>query len=301
MKLTAANINALYTGFNLRFQEGINAAGAGSAWEKYAMVLPSATAMETYAWLLLTSTMRKWVGPRVVNAMDKQSAVLVNEDFEHTIGVKRNDIEDDKLGIYSPMFTQMGVDAGRLWHRLAATALLTNDKWIDGADFFTSTRKYEKSTINNKVDAALGFDSFVAAKTLMGGYCAANGEPMEVVPTHLVVGPSLESTGLEILKNDYRLVEGNKGAAAVRNVQANTCELVVDRRITGAAASSWFLMACGGAVKPVAVQKRKVGALVRWDTDQDACVKDRNQNEYGIHYRGAAAKTLPHLVIGGNL
>ena len=71
--------------------------------------------------------------------------------------------------------------------------------------------------------------------------------------------------------------------------------------MTGENGKKWFLLCTSRGFKPVAVQKRKEGALQRWDKDSDDCVKSRNQNEYGLHYRGVAVATSPYLVIGGNL
>ncbi|MBO8125302.1 Mu-like prophage major head subunit gpT family protein, partial [Klebsiella pneumoniae] len=37
---------------------------------------------------------------------------LVNRSFESTVGVNRDDIDDDNLGIYATLFTEMGRAAG---------------------------------------------------------------------------------------------------------------------------------------------------------------------------------------------
>lgn len=52
--------------------------------------------------------MREWVGQRVIHNLESAGAQLKNKHYEHTIGVDRNDIEDDKLGIYAPMFSMQG-------------------------------------------------------------------------------------------------------------------------------------------------------------------------------------------------
>ncbi|MGL4249894.1 MAG: Mu-like prophage major head subunit gpT family protein, partial [Aeromonas sp.] len=56
--------------------------------------------------------LRKWVGDRVIESMKAHGYQIVNEDFEATVAVDRNDIEDDELGIYAPMFAEMGRSAG---------------------------------------------------------------------------------------------------------------------------------------------------------------------------------------------
>lgn len=300
MQITSASLNALYTGFNTKYQEGL-AIGAKEDISAYTMDVPSSTSMETYAWLLLLSSIREWIGPRNVNELDKAAATLVNRDFEHTIGVKRNDIEDDKLGIYAPLFAQMGADAAALWPRLTTQAIEDTGNWIDGASFFAANRAYGKNVINNLVAEALTPESFEAAYSLMAGYSNHAGQKIGLLPTHLVVSSDLRGMGFEILKNS-KLIKAvqnkakseNVAAAVVDNPNAGLADLVVNPRL---ATGSAYLMHCGAVIKPVAVQKRKEGVLTRWDQETDTCVKDKNRNEYGIHYRGAATLTLPNLIV----
>ena len=73
-------------------------------------------------------------------------------------------------------------------------------------------------------------------------------------------------------------------------------EILLDPFLTG---NNWYLLCTNRGIRPIAVQKRKVGALVRWDQEHDECVKRFNRCEYGLHYRGAAAGIAPHLVIKG--
>ena len=60
-------------------------------------------------------------------------------------------------------------------------------------------------------------------------------------------------------------------------------------------------MCTNRGLKPIGVQKRKVGSLVRYDQEHDVCVKEENECHYALHYRGAAAAVQPLLVVGGNL
>ena len=87
--------------------------------------------------------------------------------------------------------------------------------------------------------------------------------------------------------------------AVIDNMLAGQVKVIVDPLLVGSAANYWFLAACNGPVKPVMVQQRKEGVLVRWDKDNDSCVKDLNECHYGLHYRGAASLTLPHLMYAG--
>ena len=74
-------------------------------------VIPSTTGQNEYSWLGKFPRMREWLGDRVVNQMAAFKYAISNRDWESTIEVDRNDIEDDNIGIYAPLFEEMGMSA----------------------------------------------------------------------------------------------------------------------------------------------------------------------------------------------
>lgn len=108
--ITPALLQSLFTGFKKNFEDAKGEAPA--QYTKIATVIKSTTKSNTYGWLGKFPNLRKWVGDRVIESMKAHGYQIVNEDFEATVGVDRNDIEDDELGIYAPMFAEMGRSAG---------------------------------------------------------------------------------------------------------------------------------------------------------------------------------------------
>lgn len=73
------------------------------------MVVPSSAREETYGWLGQFSQLREWLGgSRIVKSLAAHSFTIANRKFESTVGVERDDFDDDGLGIYAPMFSEMG-------------------------------------------------------------------------------------------------------------------------------------------------------------------------------------------------
>lgn len=295
MNITPETMDSLFFAFNALMQKGLGTAWTG--WNKFATTVNSSTGIEKYPSTVIGSGMREWVGERVVNAVKGKLLEVRNKDFEHTVGVSRNDIEDDMIGFYNALFTDLGIEAGSLWGRLATEALCKAGKWADGADFFSASRKIEKTSVNNVVAGALTMANYETARAQMMAFCKADGSPLGLVPDTLMVGPALEGTAKRLLATDL-IAESN---TTVSNIHKDECAVEVNPYMTGTHANKWFLLCTSRGFKPVAVQKRKEGALQRWDKDSDDCVKSKNQNEYGLHYRGAAVATSPYLVIGGNL
>ncbi len=108
--ITPALLQSLFTGFKKNFEDAKSEAPA--QYTKIATVIKSTTKSNTYGWLGKFPNLRKWVGDRVIESMKAHGYQIVNEDFEATVAVDRNDIEDDELGIYAPMFAEMGRSAG---------------------------------------------------------------------------------------------------------------------------------------------------------------------------------------------
>jgi phage major head subunit gpT-like protein len=136
MIINQANMAAIFTAFRALFNTGFE--GAPTAYKDIAMVVPSSAREEVYAWLGQFSPMREWIGPRVVRNLAVHDFSIKNRDFENTVSVPRNDIEDDRYGVFGPMLSEMGKSAAefpdQLVFALLAAGFSTN--CYDGQTFF---------------------------------------------------------------------------------------------------------------------------------------------------------------------
>lgn len=134
--ITAPLLDTLRVGFRSDFQ---NAYGMVAAQrERVAMTIRSTTAQNMYGWMKELPSMREWIGPRQVENLEEASYTIVNKDYEETISVSRNQIEDDNLGQFAQRFAMMGRAVASLpeeliWN-LVASGFTTNC-W-DGQFFF---------------------------------------------------------------------------------------------------------------------------------------------------------------------
>lgn len=80
-------------------------------WNRVAMKVPSSTKSNEYGWLGATTGIREWIGDRVIQNLKLHGFTLVNKPFEGTVSVDRDEIDDDNLGVYAPLVTQIGDDA----------------------------------------------------------------------------------------------------------------------------------------------------------------------------------------------
>jgi len=134
--VTPSLITSLRTGFSKSFQDAL--AGTPTDWTEVATRVPSSNASNTYGWLNQFPRLREWVGARVLRNMAAQGYVVNNRLFESTVGVQRTDIEDDNVGVYAPLFAEMGRAARTHADELVFGLLAAGETTLgyDGQNFF---------------------------------------------------------------------------------------------------------------------------------------------------------------------
>lgn len=109
MIINRANLSALFTGIQTAFNQGFRDARA--QWSTVATLVPSTTETEKYGWLGQFPRLREWIGDRVVKNLAAHDYSIKNKDYESTIGIKRNNIEDNTYGVFTPLYQEMGFAA----------------------------------------------------------------------------------------------------------------------------------------------------------------------------------------------
>lgn len=136
MIINSANLDAIRVGFSTAFQGVLSQ--APSDYRRIATVVRSTTASNKYGWLGTMPGMREWLGDRVVHGLSEHDYTLVNKPFELTVGVSRDDIEDDNLGVYAPMIEFMAQSVGSEPDQMVFSALKNGftATCFDGQSFF---------------------------------------------------------------------------------------------------------------------------------------------------------------------
>ena len=99
--ITAPILQALRTKVDAAFQQGL--LQAEPLYMKVATVVTSDSRFNTYGWLGAMPTMREWIGARVIHSIREHGYTITNRTFENTVGVSRDDVEDDTIGTFLPM------------------------------------------------------------------------------------------------------------------------------------------------------------------------------------------------------
>ena len=178
--ITPTLLTALMTGYQKNYQDGL--ALAESKYQKIATVVPSTTKSNTYGWLGKFPKFREWVGDRVIKSMEAHAYAILNLHWESSVGVSRDDIEDDNLGVYSPMMTEMGRAAASHPDELVFPLLPGGFSALcyDGQNFFDTDHP-----VNAEVDGS-GADVSVSNAIIDGGFV---GEPWYLLDTTRALKP----------------------------------------------------------------------------------------------------------------
>ena len=108
--VTSALLKAFETSFRNDFQGALT--NAPSQFREIATVVPSTNTSNTYGWLGNIPKLREWFGARVVQNIATHGYTIKNKKYENTIGLSREEIEDNNIGIYTPLVQEMGREAG---------------------------------------------------------------------------------------------------------------------------------------------------------------------------------------------
>lgn len=107
MILNRTNLNIMYQAFRTAFNAGFVGIEK-PMWNVIAMEVPSTTSENVYGWLGQFPQMREWVGDRVIKNLKQHDYTIKNKTYEATIGVKREEIEDDQYGMYALTAQELG-------------------------------------------------------------------------------------------------------------------------------------------------------------------------------------------------
>lgn len=157
--ITPALLEAANKGFKTSFQRGFS--GVTALYTSLCTVVPSSGAEETYGWLGDIPKMREWIGDRHIHGLQSHGYAIRNRKFELTVSVLRDDIEDDRLGLYAPRMELLGQSAAEHPDDLVFAELIPQ-AWskpcYDGQNFFDTDHPVGlevKTTVSN-VQAGAG-------------------------------------------------------------------------------------------------------------------------------------------------
>ncbi len=296
MLVNKDNLTAVFINLKTIFNKAFDA--APSLWEKTTMKVPSGSSQNDYAWLSRFPKMRKWLGDKVIKQLAAFKYTIVNDDWEATVEVDRNDVDDDNIGIYAPQAQEAGFSAKQLPDEIDAE--LKNNAFenlcYDGQFFYDTDHEVAGASVSNLGTATLSAAttagaaaSYGAARLAIMSFKDDEGRPLGLIPDLLEVPPALEATAKLLLENEKLTDESP-------NPYRGTATLLVNPRLTSSTA--WFLHVTSRPLKPYIYQERKAPVFVQQTGEETDNVFMRKKFRFGAEARAAGGYGLWQMSYG---
>lgn len=300
--------------WNTMFRQ--NLADTPVYWPAIATEKTSGTREEDYIWLDRLPQMRAWRGERVVTNPAVRLQRIENDIFELTVGIKRTEIDDNKLGAYDALVPEVA-RAAKVWPDvLIATALQAGNAapGFDGQNFFdaahpvnpdntaqavpgtaytTQPNLFTGAASGNQPGALpLSLPSLAAAYAAMTAWVGPDGVPMNLIPDSVVVPPQLaipsrQIFNSEFIGSDIALAGGAHGAAQQTNYMRGMLQPIVLPYLSGDP-TSYYLLCTTRATKPLIWQIRDAPEFTVLTSPDDYHVFTHDEYLWGTRARGNA-------------
>lgn len=283
---------SLETIFNKAFSQ------AAPRWPELAMLVNSSTESNVYGWMEQLPGFREWIGARTFHNVKSNGYTLVNKDWESSVQIQRNSIEDDTYGIYTPMVEYMAKNGAE--HPDEQVYDLINNGFTatcwDGIAFFGQNHPLRTDengvavTFNNVTNLVLDHTNFGTVREALLQNLQGRGKRfMGGTPElTLVVGTGNEVIARKILeseKDDF----GADNVYSKMGVKLHVSALVND--------PAWIIMVTNNPIKPFIYQKRQ-DIEIRYPSPDDYEAKKTKMFDFMADYRAAFGYALPILAYG---
>lgn len=286
MEVTQGNMANLFTALKGAFVDAIRDFKVPEAVGDFTLTVPSTGSSEEYPTAALLGDLEELLDELAMTNLAEFMQEIDNVRFERGYGIPRDHVEDDNLGMYPQMSASLGRRAASHPYRMVPNLFINGfaTAWVDTANVFSNNHVWPGGQAWDNLDnvplTTWGFET--VCEHLMERL-DPSGVPMELTPTHLVVGPRLWNRGKRLIHRE--LVGGGNS-----NIHYEDVKVVKWSRLRGAAAYYWFVVDASD-VKPVVVQERQPAYFDALTDPTDEPVFRRSRFEYkgGIRYGEAVA------------
>ncbi len=158
MDINRENLDTIFRGLRTDFRGAMTIAGEDKSADAIALEVKSTTASERFDWLGDMPDAREWLGPRVLHQLASFKYEVFHKAYEVTCRVQRDDVMDDRIGIYSTQAVSGGEAMALLKPKLICKALRLGHQNLcyDGQNFFDTGHPVGKDgddiSVSNYID-----------------------------------------------------------------------------------------------------------------------------------------------------
>ncbi len=244
MLINAENLRAITRGFRALIKDEMPK--VKPIYQRIAMVVSSTGSSENYSFLADLGLMDEWKGDRTKSNLQAHDFEIKNKDWQKSVSVHKNDIEDDKLGLIEPKIRTIAYAPERTRDKIIIDLLVNG---------FSSVKSYDKKAFfsashdsgSNLGTVEFSDVNYAAALEAMMAQVDDEGEPLDVYPDILMVGPGNWDKARKVIKAVQ--IEGTT------NVYQNEVEVI---RVPRFKNGEWVLLDCRWPIRPLILQNRSL-------------------------------------------
>lgn len=252
-----ANLDTARTVARVKFDEVFNAPYAGVS-DMFTERYSTGSELDELVFATFLNTVREWLGAREYGNFEAFNQSVKLTTFEDTFSLPRKSVDYDTSGAIGRAIAakirraRMNSDDKIIFDTLVGNSG-DGPVGFDGDNLFSTTHTLGGTNYSNKTTSALTFSTYDTAVQAMQGYKGADGEPLNIQPDLLIVGPKLRKMALQLANADDRVVPVNpsgeldgstsvNAAASMVNVFRGEVDVVVWNRLTGTQDDYWYLV-----------------------------------------------------------
>lgn len=303
--INKANLDAANRSFYTKINQTIGTRPPGS-WSQFTDVLP---ADGTNFDVLVAETdrgIREWIGAKQYGHLKTYRQNHEIRKWEKTVAVPVDEFNGDRTGIVVDRINRMVDDAATVYDKITIDELLGNPTGYDGVSLLSNSHPNQVSGgTSDNLGAALTFAEYKNGREALLDMKAEDGEPLQMVPSHLMVGPELERLAMEITGSDRPVALGTNGdqdatsgvqsAVLLQNFIGGGVTLIVNPRITD---DAWFLMDLTKPSKPMILGEFQAPTGVTLNDPTDVNVFERDELVWSVTAKATPVAGDWHTVYG---
>jgi len=287
---TLVNSIVLERGLRASFVKAWNAAEKPSDILPFVMETTSNASDEKYGWLGQSPMMSEWIDERKLKSLNEFSYTLKNKDYEATLSVDRNEIEDDQLGNVNIRIADLAAK-GKAAHprKLFFAALMagTTALCYDSQPFFSTSHSEGASGTQSNLLTGTGTTlaqieaDLNSAEAALQGFKDDIGEPINEGDMQLAVicPPALKASFVKLNTAEF-ISNGNT------NVWKGKISIILSSGRLTDSATDYYVANVAAGIKPFIHQIRKAVTFNSQKEESESGFM-RKKFAYGIDSREA--------------
>lgn len=293
MAQNTAKYEAILRDLTHKFYHGVKT--ASPFYPSVCTTVQSTGADEKYGWLGQVPSVREWLGERIFNEMRASDFTLANKLWEDSLLVPKINMDDDRMGLYDTLFTDLGQRAALHPDKLLMQAIIAGESTLchDGQYFFDTDHAWgDSGPQDNDLTGAAATGTmpteaefkaaFEACVTKMLGYVDDRGEPLNQ-PTVGALNDLMVLVPIALYATAYKAVNA---AIMSNNSNVNVWTPRVEASPFLTSGAKFYTFYTGATLKPFVFQAREsLSKQVKGISDLETKdVKFMTQARYNIGY-----------------